>query len=380
MSKILCNDRGVALVVTIAIVGILVTAGMQLGKITGDAVLVTMVEKDRFQARQLAVSGIELARVILAEDAAMNTTDSVQEVWADPDKLTEVVRMLGLESDDLSIKITDELSKIQVNALISQFPGNQINPDQAGVWENFFRPFFSGDKSLDDRDPDMIINSVKDWIDDKDDGAISGLSGAESDYYQGLEPPYACANGPFNHLEELLSVRGISKDLLEMGQTEVNVPGMELGDENRDADQQSITLSDVFTVYGLDDRSMQDSGFRYPGQININTADRAVLAAILPEGMEELARELIDFREQKTDDGEMFVNQLGKGWYKNIIGLPPKEQQRMDRLVRYASDTFKIESTAWKNSASVTLLAFVKREKDAASGRWQCRILRMERQ
>ncbi|MFO7912422.1 MAG: type II secretion system protein GspK, partial [Desulfotignum sp.] len=269
---------------------------------------------------------------------------------------------------------------LQVNALISQFPGNQINPDQAGVWENFFRPFFSGDKSLDDRDPDMIINSVKDWLDAEDDEAISGLSGAESDYYQGLEPPYACANGPFNHLEELLSVQGISKDLLEMNQSDGNMLEMDQADENMGAGPQPTTFGDVFTVYGLDDISLQDSGFRYPGQININTADRAVLAAILPEGMEGLARELIDFRDQKTDDGEMFVNQLGKGWYKNVIGLPPKEQQRMDRLVRYASDTFKIESTAWKNSASVTLLAFVKREKDAASGRWQCRILQMERQ
>ena len=380
MSKILRNDRGVALVVTIAIVAILVTAGMQLGKITGDAVLVTMVEKDRFQARQLAVSGIELARIILAEDAAMNTTDSVQEVWADPEKLAGVVNMLGLESDNLSIKITDELSKIQVNALISQFPGNQINPDQAGVWENFFRLFFSGDKALDDRDPAMIINSVKDWLDAEDDDAISGLSGAESDYYQGLEPPYACANGPFNHIDELLSVQGIAKDLLEMSQSGENVLEMDQPDGNMDGDPQSIALSDVFTVYGLDDRSIQNNGFRYPGQININTADMAVLAAMLPEGMEGLARELIDFREQKTDDGEMFVNQLGKGWYKKIIGLPPKEQQRMDRLLRYASGTFKIEATAWKNTASETLWAFVKREKDAVSGRWQCRIIQMERQ
>ena len=366
--------------VTIAIVAILVTAGMQLGKITGDAVLVTMVEKDRFQARQLAVSGIELARIILAEDAAMNTTDSVQEVWADPEKLAGVVNMLGLESDNLSIKITDELSKIQVNALISQFPGNQINPDQAGVWENFFRLFFSGDKALDDRDPAMIINSVKDWLDAEDDDAISGLSGAESDYYQGLEPPYTCANGPFNHIDELLSVQGIAKDLLEMSQSGENVLEMDQPDGNMDGDPQSIALSDVFTVYGLDDRSIQNNGFRYPGQININTADMAVLAAMLPEGMEGMARELIDFREQKTDDGEMFVNQLDKGWYKKIIGLPPKEQQRMDRLVRYASGTFKIEATAWKNTASETLWAFVKREKDAVSGRWQCRIIQMERQ
>ncbi len=380
MSRFFCNERGVALVVTIAVVAILVAAGLQLGKVTGDAVLMTMVEKDQFQARQLAISGIELARVILAEDAAMNAIDSVQEAWADPNKLALALSVLGRETENMSVKITDELSKIQVNALIRQFPGNQVNPDQAGVWENFFRPFFSSDKALDDRDPAMIINSVKDWLDAEDDDAISGLSGAESDYYQGLEPPYACANGPFNHIDELLSVQGISKDILEKDQTDLSVPALDQAFDNMDAAPESITLSDVFTVYGLDDRSLQDSGFRYSGQININTADMAVLSAILPEGMEGLAQELIDFREQKSDDEETFVNQLGRGWYKKIIGLSPKEQQRMDRLVRYTSDTFKIESTALHNNTSVTLCAFVKREKDSTSGKWQCRIIQMERQ
>ncbi len=49
----------------------------------------------------------------------------------------------------------------------------------------------------------MIINSLKDWLDSGDDDAITGLSGAESDYYEGLEPPYSCKNGPMDNLGEV---------------------------------------------------------------------------------------------------------------------------------------------------------------------------------
>ena len=96
---------------TLAIVAILVAAALQLAEFTGDSVMATLVEKDRFQAEQMAMSGINLAIMILVEDAAKNSVDSVQEAWADPDKLSQTVNGLGLEKEMLMIMITDELSK-----------------------------------------------------------------------------------------------------------------------------------------------------------------------------------------------------------------------------------------------------------------------------
>ena len=368
MNSILHNEKGVALVVTLAIVAILIAAALQLGKFTGDSVMVTLVDKDQFQAEQWALSGMNLAVLILTEDAEKTFVDSVQEVWADPDMLSQAVNEMGLEKGTLTIKITDELSKIQVNALIKKFPGNLISPDQSRVWENFFRLRLSSDKAVDQSDPLKVINSVKDWLDSVDDDAISGFSGAESDYYLGLDPPYVSANGPFNHIDELLNVKGISKDLLN----NENMGGINELPEK-------IKLSDVFSVYGLVQKKFDEGDYRYPGKVNINTADVDVIAALLPEGMEDLALELVDFRAQKSEEGDVFVNPLDKGWYKKVIELSKKEEQRFDRVIRYSSDIFKVECTARKNDSRVKLIAFLKRAKHKVSGKWMCRTIQMER-
>ena len=249
-----------------------------------------------------------------------------------------------------------------------EFPGNRLNSGQSRIWENFLRLRFSDDKAMDKRDPAQIINSVKDWLDSMDDDAISGISGTESDYYLGLDPPYVCANGPFNYIYELLNVKGISKNLLKNEILDVS-----------DGQIEEIELSDVFTVYGLDPEKAGNGGYRYTGRVNINTAGVDVLAALLPEGMDYFAGDLVDFREQRSEGGDVFINPLDKGWYKKVIELSEKEQKRLDRLITYSSDIFKVECTAKKNDASVTFVAFLKREKHKKSGKWICRTIQMER-
>jgi len=374
LNNIFQSEKGTALVVTLAIVAILIAAALQLGKYTGDSVMGTLKGKDMFQAEQLALSGIELAKLILSEDAAENEVDSVQEAWADPDKLFQAVSQLELEQDVLTIKITDELSKIQVNALILEFPGNELNPDQLRIWENLLRLRFSDDKAVDERDPAEIINSMKDWLDSEDDDAISGISGAESDYYLDLDPPYTCTNGPFNYIDELFSVKGISKDLLKN-------ENLDDPDDPDEIDEEivAVEIGDIFTVFGLDSEKAENGGYRYSGKVNINTAGVEVLAALLPEGMEGLAYDLVDFRGQKIEEGDVFVYPLDKGWYKQVIELSEKEQKRFDHVITYSSNIFRVECTAQRNDAIVSLVAFLKREKHKESGKWMCRTIQMGR-
>lgn len=357
-----------ALVVTLAVVAVLLAAGLWLAKFTGDAAMATLIEKDRFQAEQLALSGIEIAKLMLVEDAAENAADSVQDAWADPEQLSQAVAALGLEKGSLNIKITDELSKIQMNALIRQFPGNELNPDQAALWERFFSNEAKKDQEKDELDPSERINAVKDWLDSQDDDAVTGLSGAETDYYRGLNPPYVCANGPFSHVEELLSVRGFSQDLWKRKIDSISEEGLE-----------EKGLEDFFTVYGLENNPGPEGGYGYPGLININTAGIEILSALLPEGMELSAEDLVDFRMEKGENKTEYTHVLDQGWYKQIIEMPATEQARMDRIITYSSDLFKVESMARKNSSFITLQAFMKREKDGLSGKWACRILQMER-
>ncbi len=57
----------------------------------------------------------------------------------------------------------------------------------------------------------IIVDSLMDW---KDPDDLYRLNGAESDYYQSLEEPYSAKNGPFETPEELILVRGMTRDLL----------------------------------------------------------------------------------------------------------------------------------------------------------------------
>ncbi len=372
MNNIINNKKGMALVVTLAIVAILVPAALQLNKFTGEPVMATLKEKDHFQAQQFAVAGIELARLILSDDASKNSIDSIQETWADPDILVQAVKEMGLDKSNLTIKITDELSKIQVNALLKKFPGNEFNIDQVKIWERLLNARFSNDNSNDDMVAQenlvSIINCVKDWLDSLDDDAASGISGAESDYYLGLEPSYVCSNAPFNHLDELLNVKGISKDLLNRDDM-----------ENFNEDESELALKDIFTVYGLEQDNLESGWYRYGGKININTAGVDTLKALLPMGMEDFAMDLVDFRMQQSEEGDVYINSLDKGWYKKVIDLSMEEQEKFEHVISYSSNIFKVECTGKENSATIKFTAWIKREKHRESGKWMCRVIQMER-
>jgi type II secretory pathway component PulK len=58
-----------------------------------------------------------------------------------------------------------------------------------------------------------LAASIVDWR-DADDEVTSG--GAESEYYLLLADPYYCKNAPFETLDELLLVKGATRDLLFM--------------------------------------------------------------------------------------------------------------------------------------------------------------------
>ena len=61
------------------------------------------------------------------------------------------------------------------------------------------------------RNDRAVADAILDWIDPDD---APRPFGAEADYYQGLAVPYAPRNGVPQCLEELLLVRGVTRDLL----------------------------------------------------------------------------------------------------------------------------------------------------------------------
>ena len=95
----------------------------------------------------------------------------------------------------------------------------------------------------DETEARSIVDALVDWIDEDDKESDLG---AESSYYQSLDKPYSCRNGPVRYIEELLLIKGISPALL-------------FGADGKRG------LADYLTVNGDD------------GKVNLNTAPLLVI-------------------------------------------------------------------------------------------------------
>ncbi len=348
------NNRGIALLVTLAIITILIPVPLEMNRKMLSAVFSAAATRDRMTLLNMASSGIEIGKALLVKDKNDSDTDSLQEDWSESEKISEVLKDIPFEKGTITLSIGDELGKIQINSLVKFPDGHSFNEPQRIMWEQFLSGLMSQNESFEGLEPLTIINSVKDWIDSGDDDAITGLNGAESDYYQDLDPPYTCKNGPITHIGELALIRGITSELLKGAG---GVSG----------------LSDYITVFGMSQAG--DNTFTYEGKININTADLPTLAAILPFGSEPLAQAIYDYR-QETSESEYIHDLSSPTWYKRVPGMGDINID--SNLITTSSDFFRIESVATLNEMKVKIDTVVNREKNQKTGKWTCKVLRWE--
>ena len=97
---------------------------------------------------------------------------------------------------------------------------------------------------------DDVANAIIDW---RDTDTNPQPGGAENEYYLGLPEPYAAKNDLFETVEELLMVRGITRDMLYGNGTNVPV-GQQSGFRQQNSrDQTDLQLArgwyDLLTVY-----------------------------------------------------------------------------------------------------------------------------------
>jgi len=352
--KILRNNRGMALLITLTIITVLIAVALEMNRKTRSVVFSAAAGRDRITLSHMASSGIEIAKAMLIRDKNNSNHDSLQEEWADPEKISEVLEDIPFEDGAITLTITDELGKIQINSLVTYPEGQAFNESQRDMWYRFLTLLISQNDSFEDLEPDMIINSVKDWIDSGDDEAITGLNGAESDYYQELDPPYVCRNSPLIHIGELALIRGVTTEYFQLAG---GVSG----------------ISRYMTVFGMSE--MDNNKFTYEGKININTAHLPVLAALLPLENPELAQAIYDYR-LETSDSEYIHDLSGTTWYKQVPGLSDVEID--PKIITTASDFFRIESLATLHEIKMKITAIVERKQSKKTGKWACRVLSRE--
>jgi general secretion pathway protein K len=353
------QERGMALLMTLTVMVLLMTAGLHINRQVRKSLETAATQRDQLIINEMALSGVHLAMAMLIKDRQDSETDSLHEDWASEEAMTTALSALPFENGSLKVAITDERAKIQVNALVSFPEGRQFNADQHTLWERFAKHLLDlytivEEVEMAETDTATIINSVKDWLDSGDDDAITGLSGAESSYYEDLDPPYGCKNGPFADLDEVSLVKGVTPEIF-FGFGEL------------------MGLSNYLTVYGA--TQSEDNRFTFDGKININTAELPVVAALLEDDVADWAQTLIDYRDEQSDG--TYAHELTRtDWYKEVPGFSGININ--ENLITVQSHFFRIVATAEIGDVKMTRTAIVHRRENAKTGRWYCKILQWQ--
>ena len=149
----------------------------------------------RGQSKALTHAAIDWTRGILAEDARTTQVDHLGEPWASR------LPPLPIESGSLSGAIYDQQALFNLNNLVHN--GHDSEADIT---------LFKRLLVLLKLSPDLVA-PLLDRIDA--DSAAHTPGGAEDDYYLQMNPPYRCANRPLLTIEELYRVRGFTRDSIE---------------------------------------------------------------------------------------------------------------------------------------------------------------------
>jgi len=314
MKKLLKDNRGFALILTILVVSLIVVFTLQFNFSIRSDVYSAANFKDGISLATIARSGFNCALAFLADDAAATDFDALHEPWAFSKELSSHSASM-FERGQFDLEIIDLAGKIQINELVDK--KGDFNKKQRDLLSRFLnsKPF-----NLDQERVDSLLEAIKDWIDP--DHEVTRF-GAENGYYQGLERPYQCKNGPLELLGQLLLVRGMTRELF-YGTKEK--PG----------------LSRYLTVHG-------------DGKININTADLLVLKSLFPGIDEEAVESMLDYRLDKKNELK------DPGWYKKVHGM---SHVSIDPgLVTTTSNYFEIMSQGFEGEMKKTLTATVMRNK-----------------
>jgi general secretion pathway protein K len=313
--KIVLNNRGVALIVVILMVSVIIALTVEFNRSTRDELYGTANLSDGIRLYYIAKSAFYGAEALLSED--QNNYDALTENWARLELLSAQSESF-FRKGSFQVLIEDEAGKIPINRLIT---GNAYN---APVKDLLIRLLSLPEFKLESGRVVEIVDAIKDWL-DKDD-EVTGL-GAESSYYRGLATPYVSKNGFLDCIDDLLMVRGVTRELF-------------YGTKDTPA------LRQCLTVYG-------------EGAININTAPKQVLRALSPDlSVENAARMDVYRRTEGNDLSDV-------NWYRKIAGLQGINMSYS--LLTVKSSYFTIISTGMLGKMKQTVTGSVRRGQERGS-------------
>ena len=248
------SDAGIALIVVLLLLALLLAIVAEFAQAMRIEAVAATNFSSALSETWLAEAGYQRAVAEILPDALSHQLDVNRALvfrrtrLGTPDSPTR--QDLRIDPGRVSYRLTDESARLNLNRATRDVLDRLLQG--AGVEKT---------------DRDVIIDSIQDWRDPNEEHR---LNGAESDYYLALPVPYRSKNADFDSVDELLQVRGVTRELLYgRGGT----PG----------------LTEYLTVFGT-------------GGVNVNTASPVVLQAL---GYAPAEVDLIVGRRPWTDPAEI---------------------------------------------------------------------------
>ena len=279
------NQQGIALITILVMVALATILAATIAKKQSNTAENTAYLIRQDQSLLYAKSAEAFFSELLVQDAQDSAqVDHLGETWAKP------MPAFPVEDGYISGELQDESGKFNLNNLVKA----DGTPDE-NVQKWFEKLLVRVGL------PAELSQAVIDWQDPDDQP--TGAMGAESSYYQGLQPPYLAPNTQFHSIEELKRVRGF---------------------EGKNFDLIKPYISALPTTQST--------------KININTAPALVLASIDEKLDQHAIEEQLKAKSAKME----YFNSANDLWsldaFKNI---DPDNKQRVMSLLDVKSNYFQ---------------------------------------
>ena len=295
--------RGVALLMVLGSLAVLTVLVVELQEQSSSTLSAALAERDALKAEYHARSGVNLSRMLIATEQPVR--QAFAPLWAAigqkggppqipvwkftnlvlgpfncPESQEEFTRVtqagpdsgknLGSTGGCFDIRIVDEDAKINVNSGSrgDPFSQRQVGAAVLGLLSSpQYTPLFeNADADGQYSNQPTICGALVDWTDEDENAypcdpladSASASQGPEDNYYQTVGLPYLRKNAPFDSMDEVRLIRGVSDDFWAT-----------FVDPNP-ADPDSRVL----TVWGQ-------------GKVNVNTANAQTLLALACAGAPE---------------------------------------------------------------------------------------------
>jgi len=356
------NETGVALLLVLWIITLLTVICAEFSWTMRTETATVSNFRDGIQAYYAAEAGINRAIMELMRNAARPA--GVLQVDDEPEEEGEEAEQILWEAGSRAntfdfagfrceVEIEDESNKIGLNTFLNKAKQSPL----------VLKTLLQENIGLEGEERDTVADALIDWY-DKDQN-ITGINGAEDEYYEGLDPPYTCRDGEIPVIEELLLVKGIDEEIfygpmarpeqrsrlsteelerLLRGEQIVQEPDEDEADQDlpdgegtEDRTQKNLGLANIFSI----------TGGATVFKPNVNTATLQQL--MLLQGMDsETAREIIVARQEKkfqstTDRLPQFRNY--EVWKNNITVRNPVGMSNFTIRARGISSDGRIART-----------------------------------